>query len=340
MVRLSLAEAADLATSVFVRAGVPENAARDAADHLTTAEAMGITTHGLLRVQTYVDRINAGGIDAKASYEVTVPAPALRHTDGRCGLGPAIAARAMDAAMVAARDAGIGATFVRGGSHLGAFAPLLYRAAEGGFAALCTTNTAPMIAPAGGREPRIGNNPLGVAIPDPKGAHVILDMALTMVSRSRVRERAKAGLPIPNDWATDANGQPTSEASVAMEGLLSAIGGGKGASLALCLDLIAGGLSGASMLTEVGNAAREPGVPQNLGYVIIAIDARRLVTERELADRMATARQVITSTTPTEAGVPVRMPGDRALTALRSAKRDGLSLSSELINELRELADQ
>jgi LDH2 family malate/lactate/ureidoglycolate dehydrogenase len=166
-VRITQSQAKDLTARAFLNVGVRPSMAEDAAAMLTMTQMMGIATHGLARVSDYVDRLRAGGVNADAEPQITAPAPALRLVDGQNGLGAAVAYRATHSAMEAARTAGVGAAFCRNSSHLGALAPHLYIAAQAGFAAVITTNTAPMIAPAGGRQPVIGNAPLGFAIPNP-----------------------------------------------------------------------------------------------------------------------------------------------------------------------------
>jgi len=334
---MSEQKARALATRAFVRLGVAETAASEAAEILTLAEMMGIRTHGLSRVAVYAERISSGAIVPDAAILISAPALALRHVQGHAGLGPAIAHRALYAAMEAARTVGVGAAFVRSSSHLGALAPYLWIAADAGFACVMTTNTAAMIAPAGGRDAVVGNNPIGIAVPDPNGAHVILDMALSVVARSRVRAAAEAGEAIPESWATDADGRASTDAKAAMQGLMQAIGGDKGANLALSLDMLAGGLSGAAMLSDIG-AADTPGRPQNLGQMILLIDTGQLLSEAGLADQMALARQSLAQCTPINPAHPVRMPGDRAIRALRDARAHGLNLSESLIDELRALA--
>lgn len=335
MERITFSEAARLAKTAFRNAGVPDFGATNAAEILTITEAMGIATHGLTRVEDYVRRIGAGGIDPSAELSTSAPAPALRHVDGKNGLGPAIARSALDEAIDAARNFGIGAVFVRGGSHLGALSPYLFLAAEAGFAAVMTTNTAPMIAPAGGRSPRIGNNPFGLVIPHPDGKHVLLDMSLSVVARSRVRSAARSGLPIPETWATDAQGRATTDADAAMQGLMSAIGGAKGANLALCLDLMAAGLSGAGMLSEVPSAADHPERVQNLGYMIILINAACLASDEVRRSRLDAAAEIIREAPALEETESVRMPGARALDALKTAQKTGLKIDAEVLSFLR-----
>lgn len=338
MERLGFTEVSELAARAFKRAGVPDNEACHAAEILTLAEAMEIATHGLSRVKVYIDRITAGGIDPKAVSAVSSPAPALRLVDGGNGLGPAVADTARRAAADAARNCGIGAAFVKRGNHLGALAPYLYLAAEAGFAAILTTTTAPMIAPAGGREARIGNNPLGIGIPCPKGDHIILDMALSVVSRSRVRAAAKEGIAIPGSWATDSHGHPTTDPTQAMQGLMQAIGGDKGAHLALCLDLMITSLSGAATLTEIPTASESPETPQDIGHAIILVDADAMLSDVKRTERLEAASKIVAATHPAKPNGRVRLPGERALSSLSEARTSGLKIGNALLKELHELA--
>lgn len=334
MTRVSEAQAQDLVARIFCQVGVRLDMANDAAAMLTMTEMMGIGTHGLARVSNYVDRIKAGGVNPDAMPLITTPAPALRIIDGQNGLGAAVTLQATKAAMEAARGAGIGAAFCRGSSHLGALAPHLYLAAQAGFAAIITTNTAPMIAPAGGRDAVIGNAPFGLAVPDANGTPVILDIALSMAARSKIRQAAEADLAIPETWATDANGHPTTDAKAAMGGLMQAIGGAKGANLALCLDLLAGGLSGAAMLSEIPNANLRPDAVANVGHMIVLIDAACLLSQDTLASRMSDARNLIENGRRVDLSVAIRMPGARAIAALHKAQGEGFDIAPALLAEL------
>lgn len=337
MVRITEALARNLTASAFKRAGVRADMAKDAAAMLTMTQMMGIGTHGLARVSNYVDRIIAGGINADSTPQITAPAPALRKVDGQNGLGAAVALRATQAAMEAARDVGIGAAFCRGSSHLGALAPHLYVAAQAGFAAIITTNTSPMIAPAGGRQAIIGNTPLGFAMPNPGGTPVLLDIALSVAARSKVRQAAEAGRAIPQTWATDADGHPTTDAKAAMHGLMQAVGGAKGANLAFCLDLFAGGLSGAAMLSEIPNANLQPGAVANVGHMIVLIDVARLMPQDVLSDRMSDARKMVESSSAIDPDTAIRLPGARAVTSLEKAQAEGFDIAPDLYAKLESL---
>ena len=313
--------------------------AGDAAEMLVLAEMMGIDTHGLARVEPYSVRLRDGGVNPDALPIISRPAPALLQVDGQNGLGAAVAMRATRAAIDAAREVGVGAAFCRASSHLGALAPQLLHAANAGFAAIFTTNTSPMIAPAGGRRPVVGNAPLGIALPDAHGEPVILDIALSVAARSKVRRAAAKGEPIPATWATDEHGEPTTDAAAAMRGLMQAIGGAKGANLSLCLDLLAGGLSGAAMLSEVPNANVDTKSIANVGHLFLVIDATKLMPPERLADRIDDARDLVRGSASPDADPRPRLPGARALASLAKARAEGVFVDPDLLARLKALSD-
>lgn len=324
-----------LVTRAFLASGVSApGLAEDAAQALVLTEMMGITTHGMGRVGAYAGRLAAGGMNPAAHPVITAPAPALRLIDGQSGLGAGVAMQALRATMAAARDTGLAGGFVRNGTHFGALAPLLWIAAEAGFACVVTTNTAPMIAPPGGRAARVGNSPLGIGIPHAGGHHVMLDIAMSVAARSRLREAAERGESVPDTWATDENGLPTTDAQAGMAGLMQAIGGAKGAALAVMLDLLASGLSGAAMLSEIPNTHADPGARPGLGHMILLIDAERLVPPDALSARLHDAAAIHAATPPLPGGPPPRLPGTRAIAALQKARAEGIDIPPALLDEL------
>ncbi len=332
-------DARALVARAFRSAGVSApGLAEDAAHALVLTQMMGITSHGIARVPSYVGRLAAGGMNPDARITVNAPAPALRLIDADAGLGAGVAMAALRVTMQAARETGLAGSFIRRATHLGALAPLLWLAAEAGFAAIITTNTAPMIAPPGGRAARVGNAPLGLAIPDVNGGHVILDMALSVAARSRVRDAANRDDPIPETWATDAQGRPTTDAKAAMGGLMQAIGGPKGAALAVSLDLLAAGLAGAAMLSEIPDTHVDPAAQPGLGQMILLIDAASLIGPQDLSARIKDAAAIHAATPPVAGGPAPRLPGARAIAALHKARAEGIDIPPALLDELMRLA--
>lgn len=335
---LNEADLLGLAIAGLRALGVEQAAAEGAARILVLADMMRIHTHGTARVLSYGERLEIGGIDPKAEFEVTSPAPAVRQIDGRNGLGPAIGARALDEAMEAARACGVGIAFVRGSNHFGPIAPYAYLAAQQGFATMIASNATTTIAPSGGREARLGNNPLGFGYPNPGGDPIILDMAMSVVARAKIRAAQKAGQPIPESWATDAEGLPTTDPSAALKGFLQPVGGYKGYGLSLAVDLMTGLLSGAAYLTHVKSWVDEPEAAQNLGHVFLLIDTKILMPTETLAEKMTDFGDILHSTPRAQADVPILLPGEREMRALNDARSNGIALEAQLVADLRKLA--
>jgi LDH2 family malate/lactate/ureidoglycolate dehydrogenase len=240
--------------------------------------------------------------------------------------------------MAAAKAAGMAGVFVRRATHLGALAPVLWVAAEAGFACLATSNSAPMLAPSGGRSARVGNAPTGIGLPHAGGRHAMLDMALSVAARSKVRKAAQEGRAIPPDWATDAEGRPTTDAQAAMAGLMQAIGGGKGAALVVMLDLMAAGLSGAAILSDVPDTHKDTGARPDLGQMFLLIDVSQLGGLERLTERIDRAAAILSETPAVGDGPTPRLPGVRALAALDTARAEGMALPPTLVDALRKAA--
>lgn len=332
-------EARALVARAFIAGGVDApGLAEDGAHALVLTEMMGITTHGMGRVAAYRARLVAGGMNPVARLIVKAPAPALRLIDAQAGLGAGVAVQALRIGMDAARDMGMAGVFIGNATHLGAIAPLLYLAAEAGFVAIITSNTAPMIAPPGGREARLGNAPFGIGLPHAQGRHLMLDMAMSVVARSRLRAALERGEAVPDTWATDADGHPTTDARAAMAGLLQAIGGAKGAALAASLDILAAGLAGAAMLSEIPDTHKTPSAQPNLGQMIMLIDTKRLVAPDALSARLDDAAAIHAQTPAVAGHPPPRLPGARALAALQKTRAEGIAIPPALLDELARLA--
>ena len=334
MARLGEEALGTLAARALQGLGVPERDARDTARILVLADLFGIHTHGISRLESYGERIELGGINARAQVRVERVAPALGMLDGDNGLGPLVGMRALEAALEMARETGAGAVFARNSNHFGPVAPYNALAAEAGCASIIGSNATTTIAPTGGREARLGNSPLGIGIPHPNRAPIILDMAMSVVARAKIREALKRGEAIPDAWATDREGRPTSDPQAALEGFLQPIGGHKGYGLALIVDLLAGVLSGASYLTHVQSWSDAPASPQGLGHFFFAIDVRRLGSPEALAARLDDFADILRSTPPVDPGRPVLLPGEIEWNRLERARRDGIELDDALRGRL------
>jgi LDH2 family malate/lactate/ureidoglycolate dehydrogenase len=332
------AELTRLAVRVLEASGIARSDAEDAARILVTGDLMGHATHGVLRLESYGERLRSGAMDARAAIAVEEVAPAMVRVDGANALGPLVGLRALREAMARARTLGVGIAFARNSNHFGAIAPYCLIAAEQGFASMIGSNASTTIAPTGGAQTKLGNNPLGFGVPRPGGRPVILDMAMSVVARGKIRAALQKGQPIPDTWATDRDGRPTTDPKAALDGFLLPFGGYKGYGLALVVDLLAGVLSGAAYLTHVNSWLDDPDKPGNLGHFFVLIDTRVLGSTEWLAQRMGDFDAIVHGTPRADPAVPVRLPGEIELERLERHRREGLALDPALVARLEALA--
>ena len=332
------AELQSLATRALEGLGLARADASEVARILVMGDLFGHATHGVLRLESYGQRIDAGAIRADAQPVLEDLAPAIVRVDGNGAIGPLAGMRALRAAMDRARATGVGLALVRNGNHFGAIAPYCWLAAQEGFATVIGSNASTTVAPTGGREERLGNNPLALGVPRPDADPIILDMAMSVVARGRIRAAAKRGEKIPDTWATDREGRATTDPAAALEGFLLPFGGYKGYGLALMVDLLAGVLSGAAYLTHVKSWLDEPEAPGNLGHFFLAIDTRRLGTAEWLAGRLADFAAIVHATPRADPATPVRLPGEIEMGNLARHRRDGIDIDPALRSTLEAFA--
>ncbi|HEX4779698.1 MAG TPA: Ldh family oxidoreductase [Usitatibacter sp.] len=327
-----------LAVRALRGAGVPPREAEDTARILVLGDLFGHHTHGVSRLESYCDRLGLGGIKACARIGVERVAPGLLRVDGDNGVGPAVGMRALRAALDAARETGIAAAFARTSNHFGACGPYCWIAAQEGFASVVGSNATPTIAPTGGRDTRVGNNPLALGVPRPGADPVILDMAMSVVARAKLRDALRKGESIPSTWATDREGHPTTDPKSAIDGFLLPFGGYKGYGLAILVDLFAGVLSDASYLTRVNSWIDEPALEQRIGHFFIVIDTARLGSPQWLAARVADFAAIVHDTPAADPAAPVRLPGEREIAAMKRQQTEGMEVEASIVEKLRGLA--
>ena len=334
------AELQSLATRALEGLGLARADASEVARILVMGDLFGHATHGVLRLESYGQRIDAGAIRADAQPVLEDLAPAIVRVDGNGAIGPLAGMRALRAAMDRARATGVGLALVRNGNHFGAIAPYCWLAAQEGFATVIGSNASTTVAPTGGREERLGNNPLALGVPRPDADPIILDMAMSVVARGRIRAAAKRGEKIPDTWATDREGRATTDPAAALDGFLLPFGGYKGYGLALMVDLLAGVLSGAAYLTHVKSWLDEPEAAGNLGHFFLAIDTRRLGTAEWLAGRLADFAAIVHGTPRADPATPVRLPGEIEMGNLARHRRDGIDIDPALRSTLEAFASR
>lgn len=335
---LSIAEARELALRAFAKAGVPEADAEATVANLLASEMMGIGTHGLIRVADYIRRIEIGGVKAKPDVTVEKRAPALAIVRADNGMGTVAGTRALNEAIDTAKEFGIAYVGVSGSNHFGAMVPYAHEAATRGMAMVMGSNASVTMPPFGGAEPKIGNNPFCVSFPNPGAEHFILDMAMSVAARGKIRQAEKEGKPIPEGWAVTKDGRPTTDPKEALAGYLSPMAGHKGSGLSMAVDFLGGLLPGGAFFTGIRSWAENPELPSELGHFMIAIDAERLHGPG-YRERVKAFLATITDTPPADPARPVLYPGLAEQRRMKAAEKEGVTLPASVLADIRALAE-
>ena len=327
MPTLSLAEAHDLVARALLRCATSEANATVVARALVAAEADGLKGHGLSRVPSYAAQAKVGKIDGCAQQFVTRPKPAVVAVDAAHGF----AFPALDAAVAVlpdvARAQGVAVASIRRSHHAGAAGHPVERLAEAGLVALLFANTPAAMAPWGGSRGLFGTNPIAFACPLPDRAPIVVDLSLSKVARGNILAAKQRGEAIPEGWALDASGRPTTDPEAALAGTMAPLGDAKGTALALMVELLAAGLTGAVYAADASSFLDAEGPPPGTGQLIIALDPGSLGGEGAAGRFVALAEAI-------EEQAGARLPGARRLENRARAEREGLVVAEGLLAEI------
>src|SRR5207248_8435393 len=250
----------ELATTALKRAGANDRMAQAAARHLVHAEEHGLPTHGMSRVPFYCGMLRRGRADGAAEPKLVADRGAVCLLDNADGLPYVSVQLAIDEVIQRARRNVIAFSGIRNSAHVGVLGIHLAPVAEAGLVGFAFTNSPAAIPPWGGKKPLFGTNPVAAAFPRREGAPIVIDLALTTVVRGRIMMAMRKGERIPEGWALDRHGKPTTDPKEAIEhGSLFPIGGVKGAMLALMFELICAALTGSAIGPEADSLFSEDG---------------------------------------------------------------------------------
>jgi LDH2 family malate/lactate/ureidoglycolate dehydrogenase len=335
LARYAEAELHGFAAAVLASVGTPDAHAAIVASCLVDADRRGVATHGLIRLPSYVTDVHAGRVDAAVTPWIIRDDGPTATVDGCAGFGAVTGVFAMDEAIDRAERYGAGVVTARRCNHLGALSFYSLRAAASGLVGIAATSTPAVMAPTGGSEARIGNNPLSVAAPRAAGKPLFcLDVAQSAVSRGRIKLAQLAQEPIPEGWALDATGAPTTDPTAALAGALLPIGGHKGYGLALAVEVLAGVLAGGDVGPELVNASLTGASTSSaatrtgtVGSFYLALDPNRFLDSGAFVDRVEGVVAWMTSTPPAVGASEVVVPGEPEARAEADACANGIPLN-------------
>lgn len=326
-----------LCAALFRAVGVPDEDAALTADVLIEANLSGMDSHGVSRMSAYLERLRQGGVAPCPRITVLNDFPAGATWDAGGSLGQVVAARAMRAAMDKARAVGVGFVSVRGNNHTGANAYYARMAAAEGFIGLITGNGPPMVAPWGSASPFFSTNPLSLGVPAKEERPVIIDMATSVSARGKIILAARENRSIPVGWATDKDGNDTTDPRAALEGVLLPFGGHKGYAIGLMVEILSGLLSGAGYGLNMNEHYNRHDVPVNSGNLFAAIDIAKFTPADDFREQMDAMIRAIHNGRPRPGVKEILLPGEIEARTRDERLRTGIPLSEALLSELHEL---
>jgi LDH2 family malate/lactate/ureidoglycolate dehydrogenase len=326
-----------LATRILVALGLPDADARLVADSLVTADTWGHASHGMLRLPWYAARLRSGVMTAVTEPYTVVDLPALCVLDGRHGVGQVLAGMACDDAVRRAESHGVGVVSVRNSNHFGTAAYWTRRMAAAGCIGVLTTNSSPAMAPWGGKEKTVGANPWSIAAPGGSHGEVVLDISNTNVARGKIYSALERGEGIPDGWALDSEGRPTTDPEAALDGFMLPIGEHKGYGISFMMDILSGVLSGSSFGTSVvGPYVSDR--PSGCGHLAIALKVDTMAGDDVFAARVDELIDATKAVSRAEGFSEIFFPGEMEQRAAEQAGHEGVALAAKTVQELRELA--
>jgi LDH2 family malate/lactate/ureidoglycolate dehydrogenase len=257
---------------LFAATGLPATAAETVAHGLVEADLEGLSSHGVMLADMYIERLQAGSVTKQTAAAIVSERQGAVVLDAGNALGQLTGNQAMSLAIDKARQFAAGIVSVRHGFHFGTAGRYARQAAEAGCVGIAMCNTRPLMPAPGGAERVVGNNPLAIAVPTQGEIPIVLDMATSEAAMGKIRMAEKAKEPIPPTWAVTAQGLPTTNPTEAIAGMLLPSGGPKGFGLSFLIDLLCGLLSQGASGAQVRPLYGDFSVPYDCSHLFIAID--------------------------------------------------------------------
>jgi LDH2 family malate/lactate/ureidoglycolate dehydrogenase len=326
----------DITTKIIIKAGFPEEDAEIIADSLIQADLNGVSTHGLARLNLYIERAENNALNKKPDLKILKENPATILLDADNGMGIVAAKKAMDIIIQKARNTGIGLAAIKNSNHLGALAYVTNHIQKQGLIGFACTNTSPIMAPFGGRAPVLGNNPFSIAIPyDPP---IIFDTALSVTARGNIILAEREGKPIPEGWAVNNKGQITTDAKEALLGAVLPMAQHKGYGMAFMVEVLAGVLTGAQYGINLGSfVPPDYTKPLGFGHIIMAINIESFMTKDEFELRLKDLVKMIKESPRAEGFNEIFVPGEIEYRRNSQAQVEGVKLKETTLKILKDL---
>jgi len=335
MTRYSPQEIKCLADALSVRVGVSSADAAIFSNALVDADLHGVGTHGISRLNIYLQRIQKGLIDPRAALGIERKRGSILTLDAGNGLGQVQAVKALEMLVPLARENGIAAATIRNSQHFGALSYYCNLAAQQNLLLLAMTNCEPAMSPEGGYEAFFGTNPIAVSFPTGKGFSVKIDLATSIIARGNIIAAQKKGEPIPLGWALDSNVDATTDAEEALLGTVLTMAGHKGYALALMVELFSGVLSGSAIGSYVGSMYKNLDRKQDVGHFFCLFDIEAFMDLPQFIERIDETIDRIKAGKKRPGVEEILIPGERSSRIARLNKSRGIAIAEPTLAELQ-----
>ncbi len=326
-----------LTQEVFAKIGVPPDGAAWMARLLVRANLRGHDSHGVIRIPQYVAAWKRGDVNPKAEPVIVDEGPATALVDGKLGFGQIVARYGMEVAMAKAAGVGVAAVGVYNSNHIGRLADYTEMASERNMLSLLAANAGgagQRMAPWGGRAGRLSTNPIAFACPTGGSLPISFDIATTMAAEGKVRVKRNRKEPLPAGWVLDADGNPTTDPHAIYrepQGTILPVGGHKGYSLALMIEVLAG------IVAHGGYATEHPGPLRN-GMFMLVVDIGRFLPAGTFRSQVDDLIRYL-KTSPTVPGVDqILVPGEPEAISEAARRGSGIFVEEETWQQIVEVA--
>jgi LDH2 family malate/lactate/ureidoglycolate dehydrogenase len=330
----------DYGVGVLQRLNVPHVDAREVSGCLIKADLRGVDSHGIVRLPVYARRVQAGVVNARPDIEIRAAGTGAALVDGDNGLGAVVGSRAMDTAIDLATRHGTGFVGVRHSNHFGPAAYYVEKAVERGFIGLAISNAPPNMAPFGGRQRFLGTNPVAIGIPAGREDPLIFDASTSVVARGRIIVAAHNKETVPEGWAIDPEGHPTTDPERALAGAVLPFGGPKGSAISFIIDILCGVLTGSAFALHLNTLENITAV-QDIGHVLAAVRTDLFIEREEFGRRMDEVLGMLKASPPAPAaGARVLVPGEIELANESRNRSMGIALTNPIVAQLAALGTE
>lgn len=317
-----------LVKEILTKLGASKRDSELVAEATIDADLKGFTSHGLGRFPQYITSIDCGTINLDDDITIEKETPAIALINGNSGFGQAVSYKAMKLAIKKAKEVGIGCVGVHNSNHFGVTGFYSDLAIRDGVIGIVIANTDPAIAPLGSSKPLLGTNPLAIGIPS--DTYIAVDMATSATARGKILEAKRKNQNIPEGWALDENGNPTTDPEEALKGSILPFGAHKGYALAFMIELLTGPLVGAAWGKEVTGTA-DPTKDCTKGDLYIAIDPSKFNDPEKIIKENEEFCQEVRDTGDTF------VPGDLEVKRIAENESNGMEIDENLYKQLKKI---